>query len=145
MRLTTHFDLAEFTASQTASRLGIDNEPPQELYGHLMRTAEMMEKVRELLGSPIIITSGYRCMKLNTAVGSSGSSAHILGLAVDFISPSFGSPYHVCKILESRVPAWDIDQLIFEFGSWTHIGLRIREPRHQLLTIDRNGTRGGIG
>jgi hypothetical protein len=37
-----------------------------------------------------------------------------------------------------------IDQLIYEFASWVHIGLSNAAPRHQLLTIDAAGTRLGI-
>lgn len=143
MRLSAHFDLSEFTASETAARRGIDNDPPLELIGNLKSTAELMERIRALLGKPIIVTSGYRCLELNTAIGSKPSSAHVLGLACDFISPSYGTPYDICVALEPHVTDFGIDQLIYEFGSWVHVGLR-DGARGQVFTINRTGTHQGI-
>ena len=58
MRLSENFTLAEFTASQTAARRRIDNDPPIELYDPLKRTAEGLERIRAVVCSPVIITSG---------------------------------------------------------------------------------------
>ena len=74
MQLTPHFSLAELTASNKAKDMGIDNTPPQELIPRLIRTAEMLERIRELLGAPVMVTSGYRCSALNKAVGSASTS-----------------------------------------------------------------------
>ena len=88
-QLTEHFSLEEFTDSQTAARHGIHNVPlegsrPRE---NLTRIADTMEKVRDILGHPVLISSGYRSTKVNGMVGGSKSSAHIHGLAADFTSP----------------------------------------------------------
>jgi hypothetical protein len=141
--LTPHVTLEEMLASQTAARLGIDNTPTDPvILDNLKKTAEMLEQVRTLLGSrPIIISSGYRCLAVNTAVGSSPTSAHVQGQAADFTCPGFGNPYQVCQaVAASNI---QFDQLIFEFASWTHIAWR-DNPRRQLLTIDNSGTRYGI-
>ena len=42
-----------------------------------------LDEARELAGVPFIINSGYRCEKHNKEVGSSKTSSHLLGLAVD--------------------------------------------------------------
>ena len=60
MKLTDHFILAEFTTSQEASRRGIDNDPPPEIIENLYLLAMALEDVRERLGAPIVISSGYR-------------------------------------------------------------------------------------
>jgi zinc D-Ala-D-Ala carboxypeptidase len=141
--LTPHVTLEEMLASQTAARLGIDNTPTDPvILDNLKKTAEMLEQVRTLLGSrPIIISSGYRCLAVNTAVGSSPTSAHVQGQAADFTCPGFGNPYQVCQaVAASNI---QFDQLIFEFASWTHIAWATN-PRRQLLTIDNSGTRYGI-
>lgn len=52
MQLTQHFTLAELTASTTAQRLRLDNTPPPELVPRLVRTAEMLERIRSTLGVP---------------------------------------------------------------------------------------------
>lgn len=131
------------TASQTAARLGINNTPTDPvILANLKKTAEMLEQVRTLLGNrPIIISSGYRCLALNTAIGSQPTSAHVQGQAADFTCPGFGSPYDVCQaIMASNIK---FDQLIYEFASWTHIAWSATQ-RMQLLTIDNSGTRWGI-
>lgn len=147
MTLTPHFTLEEFTDSQTAARKGIPNVPRADSQErkNIQRTAEVMEKVRTLLGGkPILISSGYRSPKVNAAVGGSKSSAHMSGLAVDFSCPGFGTPRAICKKLEPHMKELQIDQLIHEFNSWVHLGLRGGDPRQMALTIDTKGTRSGF-
>ena len=146
-KLTDHFTLEEFTDSQTAARRGIDNTPTAHEMKYLLHTAETMEKVRALLGDkPILISSGYRNHWVNSAVGGSKNSAHISGLAVDFTCPGFGTPLDICKELEPHMVELKIDQLIYEFETWVHLGLAglACDPRHMTLTIDNQGTRHGF-
>lgn len=139
MHLSPHFTLAEMTVSQEAARRGIDNTPTPEVLHRLARTAQGLEAVRVRLGgAPITITSGYRCLELNRAIGSKDDSQHPLGEAVDFICPRFGSPTDVAVAL--RDSGVEYDQLILEFGRWVHISFGPRR-RHQALTIDHAGTR----
>jgi zinc D-Ala-D-Ala carboxypeptidase len=144
--LTPNFTVEEFTTSETAARKGINNVPHHNSQEHknMIRTAELMEKVRSILGDkPILISSGYRSPSVNAAVGGSKNSAHMSALAVDFICPSFGTPLAICKTLELYMKDLGIDQLIHEYGTWVHLGLR-DPPRHQTLTIDNKGTRNGF-
>ena len=148
-QLTEHFTLAEFTDSQTAARKGIPNVPPagSPERKNLQRTAEVMEKVRTLLGDkPVLVSSGYRSPAVNAAVGGSKSSAHMSGLAVDFSCPGFGTPKTICKKLEPQMKELGIDQLIHEYDTWVHMGLNGpgTDPRHMALTIDNKGTRHGF-
>jgi len=145
MMLSPHFTLEEFTISQTAAREGIDNSPSSEHLENLKRMAGVMEEVRVLLGNkPIIVSSGYRSPALNVAVGGSSVSAHCAGLACDFTCPGFGSPYEICRVLQPRMLELGVDQLIYEFGAWVHLGLSEGVPRAMALTIDNQGTRHGI-
>ena len=136
MNLSPHFTLAEFTASQTAARLGIDNMPTPDLIANLGRVAYALELIRDLVGKPIIISSGYRSIALNANTpGSANNSAHTRGCAADFIIPQFGTPFEVCRmIVGMRLP---YDQLIFE-RSWVHLAI---EPptRRQVLTLKPGG------
>lgn len=131
MKLTEHFSLEEFTHSDTAIRLGIDQMPTTPIQVILRHTAEQMEVVRSLLGKPIRVTSGYRSPALNRAVGSGPRSAHLTGSAVDFVCPEFGTPKEIVKFL-SECPILAFDQLIFE-GTWVHIGFG-GSNRREILT-----------
>ena len=130
MKLSEHFSLDEFTASETATRKGIDNTPPPVVTEKLRMLAATLEQVRSLLGNNSIrISSGYRCLTLNRAIGSGDLSAHVLGYAVDFTCPGFGTPKEVAnKIAESPIK---FDQLIYE-GTWIHLSVDPRNRREVL-------------
>jgi zinc D-Ala-D-Ala carboxypeptidase len=139
MNLSTHFTLAEFTVSDSAARLGLNNEPPESVMPALKKTALGLEAVRvRLRCAPIIITSGYRSAEVNAAVGGQRNSQHTKGEAADFICPRFGTPWDIGIAL--RDSGIEYDQLIVEFGRWVHISFG-EARRHQALQIDRNGTR----
>lgn len=143
MKLTENFHLDEFLVSETAERMGIDNDPPDDVIDNLRGLASTLEEVRKVLGNrPITITSGYRSPNLNRAVNGSRNSAHVFGYAADFTCPGFGTPLDVCRAI---VAAGSIpyDQLIHEFGRWIHLSVDPRW-RGQVLTIDRSGTRPGL-
>ena len=131
MILTTHFTLEEMVHSETAVRLGIDNEPDSDVISNLRTLCVYLERVRDLLGYPITISSGYRSLALNSALKGSPTSAHCRGLAADFICPRFGEPKDCAKMIaESTVK---FDQLIYE-GTWVHFGIASDGMRGQILT-----------
>jgi len=142
MNLSPHFTLEELTASETADRQGIDNQPTDvKVKNHLKFLAKNLEDVRECLGSPIHINSAYRSLVVNSLLGSKPTSAHVKGLAADFVCPGFGTPKEVVKRLSFSNVAYD--QLILEFDRWVHIGFAEEGyiPRKQVLIIDKQGTR----
>lgn len=137
MKLSEHFNLNEFTISQTATRKGIDNTPPEPVIERLRMLAATLERVRGLLGnSPIRISSGYRSKELNRAIGSGDSSAHVLGYAVDFTCPIFGTPKEVAQ--EIAASSIKFDQLIYE-GTWIHLSIDPRNRRELLTAHFKNG------
>lgn len=145
MHLSTHFRLEEFEFSEAATRHGIDNHVPERLIPNLGRLIGVLEQVRQLCGgAPMRITSGYRGGELNRLVRGSDHSAHLDCRAADFQIPAFATPLEICE----RIAASPIhfDQLIHEFGAWVHVSIAREnvEPRRQLLTIDRTGTRAGL-
>lgn len=144
VHLSPHFSLAELCASETAERLGIDNTPPAPVVANLRRLANTLEQVRALVNAPLNVNSGFRCIRLNRVLKSGDNSAHVSGLAADFIAPRFGTPLEVCE--EIHRSDIEFDQLIHEFGGWVHLGLKPdgMRPRRELLTIDRQGTRPGL-
>ena len=135
-QLSAHFTLEEMIASQEAARRGIDNTPSPAIIENLRSTCERLEAVRALLSRPMIVSSGYRSPELNKAIGGASNSAHMSGLAVDFICPSFGSPLAVCQAIEKSDLQYD--QLIHEYGSWTHLAIDPERQRRQALSIFRS-------
>ena len=133
-QLSPHFSLSEFTHSQTATRLGLRNEPLSAELANLRRLADVLEDVRRALGGvPIIISSGYRSPAVNNAVGGARNSAHLTGRAADFTAPRFGPPKRICqRIIDAGIV---FDQLIDERG-WVHLGIAPQgvEPRREVLT-----------
>lgn len=145
IRLTEHFTLEELIASQTAARRGIDNTPSPAIIENLRATAAVMERVRKLVGDkPIRVSSGYRCPELNAAVGGSKNSAHMQGLAVDFTCAGYGTVFEVATAIASS--NIEFDQLIYEFGTWVHLGLRVGPGRRICNSIfaDGAGLRAGL-
>ena len=86
IQFTPHFELKEFTESATARRHGIANEPPFEAVENLKALCVFtLEPLREELGSPLIITSGYRSKAVNDLITHhSSTSQHMKGQAADF-------------------------------------------------------------
>ena len=101
-QLTKNFSLAELTKSQTASRRGLDNTPTPQVEKNLKNLAEtILQPLREKLGKPIVINSGYRSPAVNAAVGGSATSAHRFGHAVDLVVPSYagGDVKKLCQYI----------------------------------------------
>lgn len=131
IRLTDNFYLSEFTQSETAARKGIDNTPPDFAVNNLRRTAELLQQIRNKIGKPITITSGFRCPELNVAIGGAKNSDHTRGNAADFVSPSFGSAKDLAQfIISSKIP---FGQIILE-GNWVHISTEPKSEINRVLT-----------
>ena len=135
--LSKNFTLTEYTKSQTALRLGIDNTPNED---HLASAKLLFERVvqpvRDHFG-PTVINSGYRGPELNAAIGGAATSQHCRGEAVDIECP--GVPNHeVAEWIQNNL---DFDQLILEFytlgipdSGWVHVSYTPEGNRKQSLT-----------
>jgi zinc D-Ala-D-Ala carboxypeptidase len=138
MKLTPHFHLDEFLISQTATRAGIEfPEPSKEIIDNLTRLCkEVLEPLRRAVDRPVIVTSGWRPPEVNRLVGGSPRSQHLTGQAADIIVPGV-SVFAVATLL--RHYNRHFDQLIDEFGRWTHVSVPAAdyEPRRQVLSARR--------
>lgn len=84
-----HFNLSEFFCSSTAAENGIKNEPSIDARATIVRNINLLvdnvlDPIRDLVDTPIIITSGYRCPQVNRLVGGVDNSQHMSGCAADF-------------------------------------------------------------
>ena len=135
--LSKNFTLTEFTKSQTALRLGIDNTPSEEhLAAAKLLFENVVQPVRDHFG-PTVINSGYRGPALNEAIGGAATSQHCRGEAVDIECP--GVPNHeVAEWIQNNL---EYDQLILEFytlgipdSGWVHVSYIPEDNRKQSLT-----------
>lgn len=150
--LTPHFKLREFTESATAMKHGIDNRPTPEVVENLRRLCtHTLEPLREKLGLPIIITSGYRTKELNDIiVHASRRSQHMAGQAADFYvakgpvqgSRVQGSRELLIQAFRLIIEDEDIDfDLLIIYPSFIHVSYVSQERnRHQITKANGNGT-----
>ena len=136
-RLSPHFTLEEMTYSDTANRLKIHNIPPTQAVKNLGYLAHnLLEPLREYLGKPIIITSGYRGEILNRKVGGAKTSQHLYGQAVDIQIAGMNPLQLFLYIKESGL---DYDQLILERtkkAEWVHVSYTKHNRHHALHYIN---------
>ena len=131
-----YFTIEELTKSPTAKRRGIDNTPNESVKKNLNHLVDkILDPLREAWGAPIIVTSGYRCGKLNRAVGGATGSQHMYGQAADIRTVS-DKPSENKKLFDLiqklKLP---YDQLIDEYGyNWVHVSYGPKN-RRQILHI----------
>lgn len=139
--LSEHFSLAEFIRSQTATRHGIANQPNAAQTAALQALcANVLEPVRKHFGQSIRISSGFRSLALNRAIGGSTSSQHSHGEAADF-EISGVSNKAVAEFIRDRLA---YDQLILEGydgkdpnSGWIHVSYRVGRTRRMFGTWNR--------
>jgi len=133
MQITAHFNLAEFTRSESAKRHGVSNEPTAE---HLENIKTLCEKVLEPIRikfGPINISSGYRSKVLNHYIGGSLRSQHCEGKAADIDMDDMVGVTNK-QIFEYIKNELEFDQLINEFNyGWVHVSYNAGKNRRQVL------------
>lgn len=131
MNLSKNLTVAEFEASPTATRLGIENKMNEEqLHNAQLLALKIFQPLREYRGKPIKLNSGFRSEKLNKKIGGSTTSQHSKGQAIDV--PLTAEEFYWVK---DNLP---FDQLIWEFGTdeqpqWVHISYSQSQQRKQVL------------
>ena len=145
-----YFTLHEMTDSMAAKRLGINNTPSLVIVQNLQKLVDnILDPLRLNWGFPIVVTSGYRCEKLNKAVGGAKYSQHISGQAADIrtVSDHPDDNMELLKtIIEEKLP---FDKLIAEYvddkgrPDWIHISFSSQQ-RGIMLTCKKGKYHPGI-
>lgn len=133
LMLSEHFSLDELIYSSTARTMGIANRPGSSEIANLrFLCREVLEPARRVLGEPIHVTSGYRCLALNRAVGGVAQSYHVQGLAADLHIESAAHASRIADALNAQ-PYCDLILVEHAHGaSWLHVQARKLSPRHRV-------------
>jgi hypothetical protein len=138
MRLSAHFDLAEFTRSESAKRHGVSNEPtPEHLENIKVLCEKVLEPIRMKFG-PINISSGYRSKTLNHFIGGAVKSDHSVGCAADIDQDGTGSEYTNNDVFHYIKNNLKFKQLIAEFPvngklGWVHVSYDSNNLKNEIL------------
>jgi len=148
IKLSDHFYLYEFTQSQIAERYGINNNPPFEVIQNIIALCtNVLEPARNLMGTAIIISSGYRCPELNKIIGGSKLSQHQRGEAGDIRSVLDQTHNKIMfDIIKNDL---EFDQMIWEFGNdnfpaWVHVSFSRLKNRGEILKARYKKPKGTI-
>ena len=129
MKISKNFTLEEFSRSETAQRLKIDNAPGSEQIINLCALVHhVLQPLRDHYGQPVKISSGYRCPALNKAVGGASRSQHMRGQAADIKIPGV-APNQIADYICSRLP---YDQVII-YPTFVHVSYSIQANRRHRL------------
>ena len=137
--VTMHFTIEELFASATAKAKGIDNTPNmQQMINLVYLAAYVLEPLRMAMDEPIKIGSGFRCQKLNKAVGGVYNSQHMKGQAADLcIDGDIAKGKRWFNYIKDHLP---FDQLIWEHNAkgtyWVHVSFVFPDfgkNRHQVI------------
>lgn len=136
-KITKDFSWDEFFRSRTAELHGIDNIPNDPVIYDRIRalTEECLQPLRRALQRPVVITSGYRCERLNQLVHGVGDSQHLYGEAADLRVRDRDEARWMFRWIVSH---GHLDQLLFEHCReccWLHLSFRSDRGtnRHQAI------------
>lgn len=130
-----HFTLTELSRSSVARMRHIDNTPPPEAVKALHALVDnLLDPLRDAIGSPLTVTSGYRCPELNAAVGGAPRSHHLRGMAADVTAGSRSANMRLWQLL--RASGLPFTQAIDEQGyAWIHLSYDPADLRRQMLHL----------
>jgi len=137
IKLSEHFTFAEMTRTNTR----IENVPSEAQVENLKRLCGWLERLREKVGKPIIINSGYRSEAVNKAVGGVKSSNHLTGCAADIHVTGIEQLVRYAAVLldisdESQEA---FDELLLERSSrgtyWIHFAVRPSGNRRKVAFL----------
>ena len=132
-----YFSIKELTKSETATKKGIDNTPNTGQVKNLEALIDnLLDPIREQWGAAIYVTSGFRSVALNKAVGGVANSHHLGGYAADLTVKSQAGNKALFEMIRCSNLRWT--QLISEKTTahgcgWVHISYVPSNLKNQVL------------
>jgi uncharacterized protein YcbK (DUF882 family) len=109
-QLTKNFRLSEFVRPQDAL-------PDERTLTNIKRLAQALQVIRDKIGKPMQITSGYRTRSHNKAVGGAPNSLHLTGEAADIVVTGMAP-----RDFQKRLADWPGG--LGSYDWWTHLDIR---------------------
>ena len=132
-----YFSIKKLTTSETATKKGIDNTPNAGQVKNLEALIDnLLDPIREQWGAAIYVTSGFRSVALNKAVGGVANSHHLGGYAADLTVKSQAGNKALFEMIRCSDLRWT--QLISEKTTsqgcgWVHISYVPSNLKNQVL------------
>jgi zinc D-Ala-D-Ala carboxypeptidase len=141
MNLTKNFTLSEMTKSDTALRLGLENEPDEQQLAALTTLCKkVLQPVRDYYNMGVKVNSALRTLPVNRAIGSGDNSHHVRGMAADIEIPGVAN----ADLAQYIVDSLDYTQVILEFytpgipdSGWVHVSYVPEDLKKQVLTATK--------
>lgn len=128
-----NFSISELCKSDKARQLNIKNTPDMAAVDNMLNLiVYCLQPIREMLGKPVNISSGFRSAQLNKLVGGVSNSQHLEGKAADFTVKGESVAGIIFKIQTSNI---EYDQLLNEYDKWVHISFNKGNNRRQYKKI----------
>ena len=128
-----NFTISELCRSDTAEQNGLNNMPDINSLDNLLELIfYVLQPLRDKLGKPMVITSGFRSVKVNELVGGVDNSQHLYGQAADFVVNGM-TPAQVVEFVKKS--GIEYNQLINEYDQWTHISYNKGNNRKQSFKL----------
>ncbi len=119
MRLSKNFTLEEMVAT---SHKGLQDTPTLDVIQNLQRLCVLvLQPLRDAIGRPVYINSGYRSERLNARVGGVPNSRHLQGRAADIHCDNLDYAKVLFDILKQNP---NVDKAIIErkgHSVWVHV------------------------
>lgn len=143
-----NFSKQEMRYSTTAFKNNIDNYPPAYADKNLAKLCKnILQPIRDKWGKPLIVSSGYRSIKLNNFIGGSKTSQHTKGEAADIL-PSLPEDFDklknlVLQMIENKEIT--VGQFLIESKTntnkrttrWLHISLPTEKHNNDIRIINK--------
>lgn len=122
MKLTKNFDSAEFDCRD-------GTKVPAELMANVQELADNLQVLRDDIGEPIHVNSGYRTPRYNARIGGAPKSKHLKAQAGDITAKSF-TPKQLAARIEKLIKAGKMKQGgLGIYPGFTHYDVRGTKAR----------------
>ena len=121
-KLTTNFNLSEFRCKD-------GTDVPAELMPNVQKLANELQRLRDELGLPIKINSGYRTKSYNKKIGGASNSMHVQAKAADIVVTDI-TPTNLYKRIEKLIEEGKVNfKGVGVYDTFVHVDVRDRRSR----------------